>query len=47
MPPGDLEDILQALKESSREGRVREARYGDWQADQVVIKTKKRGEPAS
>lgn len=40
--PQALGDILQKLNESSREGRVRQARLGDWQTNQIGIKTKRR-----
>jgi len=40
--PQELEDILPNLKVVSREGRVKEARFGDWQTGEVAIKTKKR-----
>jgi hypothetical protein len=40
--PQELEGILQSLKGVSREGKVKEAQFGDWQTGEVAIKTKRR-----
>lgn len=39
--PQELEDVLQNLKDSSRNAKVMKTRYGDWQSDQIIIVTKR------
>ncbi|KAH7186863.1 caspase domain-containing protein [Fusarium oxysporum] len=38
----DLSDVLESLGGVTREGKVRAARFGDWQTGQVVVKTRTR-----